>query len=196
PARRGRLAPAARPPPPARAAGADFGVGVGLGGGRTAAVPPSAELCGLRRRAPTDRRRAADLLARLVPERHASLGRRATRRSARALGRRRRSLYLPPATQDRGHRRHRRSPQLVGLVRPVALALLLDALVGCRCATRAGHHDAVLLDDILGTRVPVLVALNAAARVAGPVERMDVPLLPRHRRLVLPLAEEPLPHGK
>ena len=48
---------------------------------------------------------------------------------ARALGGSRRSLHLPPATPDRGRRRGAR---LAALVWPVALALLLDALVGYR----------------------------------------------------------------
>lgn len=52
-----------------------------------------------------------------------------------------------------------------------------------------------LLDDILGTRVPVVVTLDAAARIARPVERVNVPLLPGCGGLVLARAEEPLPPG-
>src|SRR5207237_7827772 len=71
--------------------------------------------------------------------------------------------------------------------------LLDGAFVGRRAAGTAHRHVA-FLDDVLGTRAPVLLALNATAGIAGPIERVDVTLLPRGARLVAP-ADEPLPHG-
>ena len=140
--------------------------------------------------------RAADLRAHLRLEQHAPPGRRAARWSARALGRRRGSIHLPPSPPHGSRRRGRSRPDgLAARVGPVALALLVDGLVRRGSAARAAHRDAVFLDDALGPRVPILVALDAAARVARPVERVDISLLPRRRGLVVPLAEKPLPHA-
>src|SRR5256885_2084239 len=84
---------------------------------------------------------------------------------------------------------------LGGCVWAVARAPRLDRLAVGRRAARAAHHDIALLDDVLGTGVPVLIARDAAARIARTVERVDVPFLPRRRGFVtLASAQKPLPH--
>ena len=75
------------------------------------------------------------------------------------------------------------------------LAAFLDRGVGRRSTPGTSHRDVAFLDEILRPRVPVLVALHAAARVAGPVERVDVALLLRRGRAVVAPAEEPFQHG-
>ena len=77
----------------------------------------------------------------------------------------------------------------------VARTTLRDRLALLRYTAWTAHDDAVLLDDVPRIGAPVLLALNPAARVVIPVERMRIALLPRGGRLAA-LPEEPLEHAR
>src|SRR5689334_3946941 len=59
----------------------------------------------------------------------------------------------------------------------VALPALIGREVFLRRAAGAAHHDAGLLDELGRLRVPILVGLDTAARVALAVERVWIALL-------------------
>src|SRR5918911_1498762 len=70
------------------------------------------------------------------------------------------------------------------------LTLLLAPLLGRRVllrrAARPAHRDASFLDDLARIGVPVLVRLDAAAGIAGAVERVRVGLLLRRGAAAAP----------
>src|SRR5207237_795264 len=143
----GGLARVARRPPSARTA---FDALFGVVRARTAL--PAAADSGGGGRPVADRRFHADGRARSRGGEHDGLvGRRDWRRAGDrgVVGRR---IRRPQAPQDCST-----NLGLGGFVRAVALAPLLDRLAVGRRAARATHHDIALLDDVLGTGVPVLI---------------------------------------
>src|SRR3954463_2459998 len=76
----------------------------------------------------------------------------------------------------------------------IALATLFDREAFLGRAGRAAHHDAVGLDHLGRLRVPVLVVLQAAARIALDRERVGIALLLVRAMLLAALAP-PSEHG-
>ena len=76
----------------------------------------------------------------------------------------------------------------------MALASFVGRKVVLRRPAGAAHDDAFVLDELGRLRVAVLVALQAAARIALDVERLRIALLLVRAVLLAPLAPSP-EHG-
>ena len=76
----------------------------------------------------------------------------------------------------------------------VALAALVGRELFAWRPAGTAHRDAVGLDDRIGSRVPVLLVLDAAARIAFAVEGVHVPLL-LVRAMLLVASAPPSEHG-
>src|SRR5919204_5626367 len=77
----------------------------------------------------------------------------------------------------------------------VARAPLFDRFGLLRRSARPAHDDPVVLHELARVRVPVLVALHAAARIALAVERVRVALL-LVRPALLPAPSPSSEHGR